>query len=317
MKQLYLSPDDSLNLIPFEILTTAEGKALIDEPFMITYVGAGRDIVRFTDKAVARDVAVLMADPDYDMGSEAIGKQAEALDMRSPQLRSGMSQDSSNLQFDRLTGTKAEADAIAQVIKDRYHITVKNYQDKEALGDVLYSTHSPRFLHLSTHGYFLKHEEVGQRFLSMWNLMAKEKPEDLGIENPMLLSGIALAGANTSLRQNRNEGLVSAEEILGLKLKGTELVVLSACETGVGDVKSGEGVFGLKRAFILSGAKTVVMSLWKIPSKETEELMTEFYTRMAAGNTKAEALKAARMSIKKDHPLPFYWGALVMVGNPQ
>ena len=82
----------------------------------------------------------------------------------------------------------------------------------------------------------------------------------------MLRSGIALAGANTSLRQGQDYGLVSAEKVLGLRLKGTELVVLSACETGVGDVQTGEGVFGLKRAFILSGARTVVMSLWSVPS---------------------------------------------------
>jgi CHAT domain-containing protein len=132
----------------------------------------------------------------------------------------------------------------------------------------------------------------------------------------MLRSGIVLAGVNASLKEGRDDGVVSADKILGLRLKGTDLVVLSACETGVGDVRNGEGVFGLKRSFILSGAKTVVMSLWSIPSKETTELMTDFYTLMAKGKTKAEALREARLNLMKKKSNPFYWGAFVMVGNP-
>jgi CHAT domain-containing protein len=146
--------------------------------------------------------------------------------------------------------------------------------------------------------------------------LEKERFVDPGIENPMLRSGIVLAGVNASLKEGRDDGVVSAEKILGLRLKGTDLVVLSACETGVGDVKSGEGVFGLKRSFILSGAKTVVMSLWSIPSKETTELMTDFYTLMAKGKSKAEALREARLNLMKKNPNPFYWGAFIMVGNP-
>ena len=132
----------------------------------------------------------------------------------------------------------------------------------------------------------------------------------------MLRSGLALAGVNASLKEGRDDGLVSAEKILGLRLRGTDLVVLSACETGVGDIKNGEGVFGLKRAFILSGAKTVVMSLWSIPSKETTELMTDFYTLWAKGKTKAVAFREARLNLMKKKPNPFYWGAFIMVGNP-
>lgn len=126
----------------------------------------------------------------------------------------------------------------------------------------------------------------------MWGPMEKEWTEDLGIENPMLRSGIALAGANTSLRKNINEGFVSSEEILvGLKLKETQWWCCRPVRQGLGDVQSGEGVFGLKRSFILSGAKTVVMSLWKIPSKETEELMKEFYTKWLMENQRQRHCK--------------------------
>ncbi|MDD5435734.1 MAG: CHAT domain-containing protein, partial [Nitrospira sp.] len=102
----------------------------------------------------------------------------------------------------------------------------------------------------------------------------------------------------------------------GLRLRGTGLVVLSACDTGVGEIKTGEGVFGLKRAFILAGAETLVISLWKVPDKETKDLMVEFYKLMSEGKGKAEALREAKLNIKKDKSHPFYWGAFVSVGNP-
>ena len=137
------------------------------------------------------------------------------------------------------------------------------------------------------------------------------------IENPFLRAGLALAGANRSLaKEGVTEGILTAEKILGLNLRGTDLVVLSACETGVGDLQAGEGVFGLKRAFILAGARTVVLSLWSVPSRETTELMTEFYRQMANGVTKAAALRQAQLVMLRKYSHPFYWGAFLLVGSP-
>lgn len=136
------------------------------------------------------------------------------------------------------------------------------------------------------------------------------------IENPMLRSGIVLAGANTSLQEGKDEGMVTAEKIVGLDLKGTDIVILSACQTGVGDIQSGEGVFGLKRAFILSGAKTLVMSLWSVPSEETVDLMTSFYTFISEGYAPSEALRQAKLGIMKNKQHPFFWAAFVMTGSP-
>jgi len=124
----------------------------------------------------------------------------------------------------------------------------------------------------------------------------------------MLRSGLALTGVNLSmLREGKDEGIMSAAKVMGLRLTGTDLVVLSACETGLGDVQSGEGVFGLKRAFILSGAKAVILSLWSVPSKETMELMTMFYSLMADGKSKAEALRQAKLALMKTKANPFFW----------
>jgi CHAT domain-containing protein len=314
-KHLYISPDGNLNLIPFEVLLTPDGKYLMED-YTITYVAAGRDIMRFMDDSVAKGEALIMADPDYDMGLQEKTQAAKAMGFVETRGPAPLSRDAKDMRFKRLPDTKQEAEAIEKCLKESQKVSVRNYQDKNALEEVLLTARNPRILHLATHGYFLKDEEVKPQPKMGFMFQEKERMVDVGIENPMLRSGIALAGANASLKEGRDDGVVSAEKILGLRLKGTDLVVLSACDTGTGEVKSGEGVFGLKRSFILSGAKTVVMSLWSIPSKETTELMTEFYTLMAKGKTKAEALREARLNLMKRKPNPFYWGAFVMVGNP-
>jgi CHAT domain-containing protein len=141
------------------------------------------------------------------------------------------------------------------------------------------------------------------------------------MENPMLRSGLALAGANTWLKngdlpEEAEDGLLTAEDVTGLDLLATELVVLSACETGLGQVHVGEGVFGLRRAFVLAGAKTLVMSLWKVPDEQTRELMTDFYGRLLAGRGRADALREAQLAMKEKYPDPFYWGAFICQGDP-
>jgi CHAT domain-containing protein len=319
-KSLFISPDGTLNLIPFEILTTTDGKRLI-EKHAISYVGAGRDIVRFTDTATTGATALIIADPDYNLGLEEKQQIASELKLTNS-VHGSVTRDASKLSFTPLPDTKQEADAISKVLSDSMHLNVNNYQNKKALEDMLFAGKPPKIMHLATHGYFLNDEENQiSSATTTRGLVIKEKTglgydDFVKIENPMLRSGIALAGVNRSLKEGRDDGLVSAEKILGLRLKGTDLVVLSACETGVGDVKNGEGVFGLKRAFILSGAKSLVMSLWSVPSAETTELMTDFYELMATGKTKSDALRQAKLNMMKKKPNPFYWGAFVLTGKP-
>jgi CHAT domain-containing protein len=146
------------------------------------------------------------------------------------------------------------------------------------------------------------------------------------IENPLLRSGIALAGANNALKsedEGKSDGIVTAEKILGLRLRGTDMVVLSACETGLGEVKTGEGVFGLRRAFTQAGTKSLVMSMWQVPDKETKELMVEFYKNIISGPmNRCQALRQAalkEMKVVKErygHTNPYYWGAFVFMGEP-
>lgn len=304
-----------LNLIPFEVFISSEGITLLEE-YLIHYVATGRDIVRFSDTTIARGEALIMADPDYNMSLKERDTVNGEMKLAKA-IRGGVSRNAEGLNFSRLPETREEADNIEKILVKNLKQPTKNYQDKNALEEILYSANSPKILHLATHGYFLKDEEMNEMLTGESEDQESNEGPVMRLENPMLRSGIVLAGANASLKEGRDEGVVSAEKILGLRLKGTEMVVLSACETGVGEVRSGEGVFGLKRAFLLSGAKTVVMSLWSVPSKETTELMTRFYTLMSEGKTKAEALRQSKTEMMMKKKNPFYWGAFVMVGKPE
>ena len=310
VSSLIISPDAGLHLLPFEVLRT-KGQPYLLEQYAISYVGSGRDMARFGTTVDSSGKALLFADPDYDLQlhTGATGRpQGKLL----AQLTS--------VHFNRLPDTKVETDAIAGLLKQGTQLKVQNLTGAQALESTLFAQSQPRLLHLATHGFFLQDEAMGGGETRGLKAVQLSKPTtaaaQVKLTNPMLRSGIVLAGVNRSLAQGRDDGLVTAEKILGMRLLGTDLVTLSACETGVGDITAGEGVFGLKRAFILAGARTVVLSLWSVPSRETTELMTEFYRLMAAGSTKAAALRQAQRTMLKKYPHPFYWAAFQLVGSP-
>ena len=145
------------------------------------------------------------------------------------------------------------------------------------------------------------------------------------LSEPLLRSGLALAGANqaSTARPSSNDGLLTAEEALDLKLEGTDLVVLSACQTGLGEVENGEGVYGLRRALTQAGARALVMSMWVVPDRETVELMVEFYKNLQSGKfNRAQALRQAMLKEKEvtskryGHTNPLFWGSFVFLGRP-
>jgi CHAT domain-containing protein len=163
----------------------------------------------------------------------------------------------------------------------------------------------PGILHIATHGFF--------------NSNAMET------KNPLLYSGLLLSSANRTIAGEKpnplqEDGVLSAYEAMNLNLDNTDLVVLSACETGLGEIKNGEGVYGLQRAFKVAGAKSIIMSLWKVDDNATQELMVAFYKHWlndAAGTTsiKRAAFLKAQKELKAKYPNPYYWGAFVMVGE--
>ncbi|HOW54115.1 MAG TPA: tetratricopeptide repeat protein [Syntrophorhabdaceae bacterium] len=308
VKEIYISPDGSLNLIPFEILKGPDGRYLIED-HTFNYLGSGRDILGFGMVKAKSSHPLVIGDPDYDLdeaGQEAsLKKLGMAPQKRSFAVRSG---DMSAKGFPPLPGTKEEAEAIASLLGRKDALL---YTGKDALEEVLMKHGSPRVLHLATHGFFLADQDL---------LDEKRKAP---YENPLARSGIVLAGANRSIKTGSDEGLITAEKVLSLRLSGTELVVLSACETGLGDIKSGEGVFGLRRAFTQAGAKGLVMSMWSVPDRETKELMVNFYTNILVKKMKrSDALRQAILTelpeVKKryGHTNPFFWGAFVYMGEP-
>jgi CHAT domain-containing protein len=195
---------------------------------------------------------------------------------------------------------------------------------KKALESPLKSVHSPLVLHLATHGFFLGDQGGAGDVTARSSSASGEAPE--AEENPLLRSGLALAGANTTLRGHAraplaDKGILTALDVAGMDLRGTELVVLSACDTGLGDVHRSEGVFGLRRSFHLAGASTLVMSLWQVPDKQTQTLMREFYDNLLNGMSRPDALRAAQINrikllrIDRRFPHPYYWGAFICQGD--
>src|SRR5262249_10710939 len=189
----------------------------------------------------------------------------------------------------------------------------------KSLEAVIKTHRSPRVLHFGTYAFFLA-DQSDQEDLRLNRLtpLAAEKR----IENVLIRSGLALAGANMSRKSGRlptrldDDGLLTVEEITGLDLTGTELVVLSACDMGIGDVPLGESLSALQRAFALAGARTLVMSLWKVPDQHTQKLIDDFLRRILACEPGAEALRAAQLSMKASFSHPSYWAAFICQGLP-
>ncbi|OHE17304.1 MAG: hypothetical protein A2X96_01750 [Syntrophobacterales bacterium GWC2_56_13] len=318
-RQIFLSPDGSLNLIPYEVLRDDKGHYLI-ESHTFHYVSAGRDIAGYGMIKEKGQKALLLGDPDFDLAARTMTEEGERPLTRSRQMQ--------GLSFSRLPGTKEEVEAIAGILGRSASDT---YTGETARESVLMQSKSPRILHLATHGFFLSDQDwsspMDEKSRGI-TITAREAPagkKPVRIENPFLRAGLALAGANRSLAQEGvTEGILTAEKILGLNLRGTDLVVLSACETGVGDIKNGEGVYGLRRAFTQAGAKSLVMSLWEVPDRETKELMVSFYKNLQSGKMhRAEALRDAALKQRQTvesrygNDNPYYWGAFVFLGEAE
>jgi CHAT domain-containing protein len=281
---------------------------------------------------------LVFAAPDYDLGAPQRNAEARALMQTPSRAQSktyggGVSRDSRGLKWDRLEGTEHEAEDISSELSRSSFAPIRVFTGKQALEDVFKSIHSPRILHVATHGFFLPNQQLaaedrlepataGTEFGAARGLARLR-----AVENPLLRSGIVLAGANTigspdSSENKTDDGWVTAEEIAMMDLKGTELVVLSACETGLGDVRTGEGVFGLRRAFLYAGARTLVTSLFRVPDQQTREIMRNFYRSLAQGKSKLAALHNAQLEMIRKRRAetgaahPFFWASFILVGSP-
>jgi CHAT domain-containing protein len=322
---LYVAPDGELNRLPFEALVDDEGKYLA-EKWSFAYLSNGRDLLR-PAPAPGAGTAVFAA-PDYDLRLEGHALQARE-DRRPVPVRGGP--DVRGLRWTRLAGAEAEAGDVKEALAGSRYGPVRLYVGRDAREETLKALRSPRVLHVATHGFFLPDQPTApeERDAPMEGGAAFGAARGLarlrGLTNPLLRSGIVLAGANRvgdGRAQAEDDGWVTAEEIALMDLRGTELVVLSACESGAGDVRAGEGVYGLRRAFLCAGARTLVISFFKVPDAETRELMRRFYAGLRAGRGKLEALHQAQLRLlwerrkQRGGAHPFYWASFVLVGSP-
>jgi CHAT domain-containing protein len=219
--------------------------------------------------------------------------------------------DSSSLYFAPLTGTAQEAQSIKSLFAEAKILT-----GTQATESALKQVAAPRVLHIATHGFFLNDTPASSASPKAGGQSTRAMSASAKTKNPLLRSGLALAGAN--LRgSGDDDGILTALEASGLNLWGTKLVTLSACDTGVGEVRNGEGVYGLRRAFVLAGTETLLMSLWPVSDYMTRELMVAYYKGLKQGQGRGAALRQVQLDLLKrkgrDHP--FYWASFIQSGE--
>jgi hypothetical protein len=216
--------------------------------------------------------------------------------------------------FPPLPGTASEARALSKILKGA-EIMV----DIEATEAALKKASAPRLLHVATHGFFLPDQEPQATAgdAPARSLAAPEGQASAAVENPLLRAGLALAGAN-GRKSGAEDGILTALEAAGLDLDGTYLVVLSACETGLGDVQNGDGVYGLRRALFIAGAATEVTSLWKVDDQATRDLMVSYYQKLERGGGRSASLHEVQRSMLAQRATshPYYWASFVVSGDP-
>jgi CHAT domain-containing protein/Flp pilus assembly protein TadD len=313
-ERLIVAPDGALALLPFEALRLADDSYLI-ERFQVRYVSSGRDLMPRPVPAGKGGMAVMVADPAYDAGPP--GKAGAAL---------------GDWRFKALPGFARELDAVAKLLRGRPGWEVRVLRGEGASEEAVASLKRPRVLYCITHGFFAAdRDDAPAAVVALRDLeLAGPPPVPLRrFADPRLRSGLALAGANRGkarAQKGLSDGLLTALEVEDLDLWGTELVVLSACETGLGVVQAdGEGTLGLRRAFQLAGARTVLASLWKVPDTQTEQLMVSFFGHWLEGAAPADALREAQLRLiralraspvaaRRQAP-PLYWAAFICHGG--
>jgi tetratricopeptide (TPR) repeat protein/CHAT domain-containing protein len=288
-----VSPDAELSFVSFATLLTPDDR-FVGEKYSIRYVASGRDLLREAKPVAAATTSMrVFANPDFTANGnkETLSKEkTRGIALRSIEMR-----DLQSISFRNLPGTARESAELQERAKK------SGWQAQASLGSnateaELRKVSSPRILHLATHGFFLPEIDFGPPPNGL-SRTAADIPKGK-LVNPMHRSGLAVAGAQTTLHAwakgevppTENDGIVTAEEVGGLKLEGTWLVVLSACDTGGGEAKAGEGVMGLRRGFVQAGAQNLLMTLWPISDETTVQIMLDFYDAAFKSGNAPQAL---------------------------
>jgi CHAT domain-containing protein/Tfp pilus assembly protein PilF len=310
VSKFYFSPDGVYNQLNINtIQNPATQKYLLDE-FDIQILTNTKELVEPQSNTLAAQNPVLIGFPKFNLT-----KNSEGVDTGIPKSRGvsrGMTRGMRGILrlvqgdggISELPGTQKEIDQISKLFTKSPQI----YLETQATENVTKQVNNPAYLHIATHGYFLEDDEAltnnGKQYVT----------------NPLLKAGLILAGAENFLvtgdpiNDAGDDGILTAYEAMNMRLDDTRLVVLSACETGLGHVKNGEGVYGLQRALKLAGTQSIVMSLWNVDDDATQELMSTFYQELMRTGDQHNSFRTAQQRIKDKYQKPFYWGAFIMVG---
>ncbi|NEQ84131.1 MAG: CHAT domain-containing protein, partial [Moorea sp. SIO2I5] len=293
-RRILLSPDSFLNLIPFEALVDQDNRYLV-ESYGFTYLTSGRDLLRLSNPNPKLTQPVLLGAPDFDNSAQttALGEENQIVATRS--LRDF---NPSEWGLSPLPGALEEVNAIAKMLG------VEPLLGAHANEAALKQVTRPRILHIATHGFF------------------QERPDSEEFtngDNALLQSWLALAGINNNKPDNDLEdGIFTALEATGLNLSGTKLVVLSACNTGLGNISAGEGIYGLRRALVIAGSESQVISLWNVNDEATKYLMVSYYQALLDDNQgRSEALRRIQLQMlgSPEYQHPIYWASFIPSGN--
>jgi CHAT domain-containing protein/tetratricopeptide (TPR) repeat protein len=304
-RRVYVSADGAYHQINLLTLQAPGHEQYVADQLDIRLLGNVGEVVKLRQGAGLRKRShiVLFGYPAY--GGDAAAGDSRALPDSLPDA--GTRFFGSQAQVPPLPGTRDEVLGIGEMLQEK-GVSPRLFLEDEATETQLRAVEAPDLLHIATHGFFRQSQEpsggAGERGLAIPALRR---------------SGLLLANCLPALRGQvadaRDDGILHADEVQGMRLQGTELVILSACETGLGEVAHGEGVYGLQRAFQQAGARSVLMSLWKVSDEATQQMMGHFYRHYLQGQDKREAFRLAQEALRRDFPHPYFWGAFVMVGE--
>lgn len=282
-----ISPNDKIYLSVSGLLNTISFPALFDEKKLdITYLGSTKEIVALKNKTSKKSKIALFGDINY-------GKNKN-----NDNIIQGR-----NSNFNLLPYSKNEVNGIKSIFEAAATKKVSVFNQNIASEEIFRKLNGCKFdiIHIATHGYYDAYSSI--------LIGADENRND----NVLLKSGLVFSNANHNSTNTINDGILNSFDISQMDLSNVDLVVLSACETGLGSINGSEGVFGLQRAFRMAGAKSLIVSLWQVPDHSTSELMVHFYKFYLNGFSKKEALGKAQSEIKKKYKLPFYWGGFILI----
>jgi CHAT domain-containing protein len=329
---LYLAPSGLLHKVNFSAIPVTDSTYLFDK-YHINILSSTRMLAKTYKAKLPSSVdfkTTLYGGITYDLDSSEMITLAQQYQKPNYNLIASRSVDITKVNrgfiWSYLPGTLTEVSNIEKLFKSN-QIASTLYTGKQASEEsfkhLADNGKSPELIHIATHGFFfpeieLKKDEIEKIvFRSFKQADTSNEPAFTNSENPLLRSGILLAGASRTWNklpeiEGVEDGTLTAYEVSSINLSNTQLVVLSACETGLGDIKGSEGVFGLQRGFKMAGVRYIIMSLWQVPDYQTAELMQLFYTNWLNGMDIKDAFGVAQQTMRKKYN-PFYWAAFVLI----